>query len=156
MAKLPNGIVLLETALMDLRSRLTDVWNPKSYCVFSREWHTTGPPMRASNVVGRTREVFPYWAFSGSVRAASFSFWSSSFHRAFFSMFWPINDSCLPAACHRKRHKAHWVFLKSTFASPFYLDFIFISMGQCISSRCCKCSEMITTVKLPPSFRKVQ
>lgn len=61
---------------------------------------TVGPVFRDNDVVVWTQVLFHYWAFSDRVMAASFSLWSSSFHRAFFSMFWPDNDSCLPAACH--------------------------------------------------------
>lgn len=45
----------------------------------------------------------PYWAFSARAAAVacSFSLCTSSLHRAFFSMFWLVRDSCLPAAWRR-------------------------------------------------------
>lgn len=42
-----------------------------------------------------------HWAFSAI--AASCSLWNSSFHFAFFSMFWTVRDSFLPAACYKKQ-----------------------------------------------------
>lgn len=44
--------------------------------------------------------TFHHWAFSEI--AASCSLWYSSFHFAFFSMFWPVRDSFLPTACHKQ------------------------------------------------------